>query len=201
MIYAIQGMVSNITDASIVVTANNIGFQLGVAQPQLFTQSQTVSLFVYMHWSQELGPSLYGFRDELEKTVFLLCIGCPGIGPKVALAMLAQLGAKQCLQAIANEHSKLLSTIPGIGLKKAEQIIVNLRSKATKLMTSGIDLGGSMGNAMENFAEVSQALNSLRYTSAEVASAMRYLGAIERSGVSSFDQLMRQALSFLAKKN
>ena len=88
----------------------------------------------YMHWNQDNGPTLYGFNSILEKTVFLLIISCSGIGPKIGLAVLHHLEPATFVQAIIEENIKVLSSISGIGAKKAEQICVALKHKVAKLL-------------------------------------------------------------------
>lgn len=198
MIEHIQGTVTSKTEGGMVVAAGPLGMHIAVPHPESFQQGQDVSLFIYLHWNQEQGPSLYGFAEKLDKTVFLLIISCSGIGPKMALALLAQLGAKQCLQAIAHEQTSVLSKAPGIGAKKAEQLIVHLRGKVAKLLASG-DCGDMRD--VGALLDISQALSSLHYTPAEIAATMRHLGALDQAATLPFDQLMRTALSFLAKKN
>jgi Holliday junction DNA helicase RuvA len=197
MIYRIHGTVSHKGDNFIVVDVGSLGLSLQVAQVQAFTLGSDYNLFVHMHWNQDQGPSFYGFSDQLDKAVFLLVTGCSGLGPKLALAILSYLGASQFLHAVYQEQEAILSKVPGVGAKKAEQIIVQLRGKVTKLFASGtVEDNG----AVAQLSEVSQALASLSYTQTEVSAAMRFLGAKTDCAQLPFDQLMRQALSFLTKK-
>ncbi len=153
-----------------------------------------------MHWNQEQGPSLFGFLSELEKTVFLLIISCSGIGPKIALAALGELTPAQFLQAIQEGNTKALSSVSGIGAKKAEQMILNLKDKVTKLIqTQGIIGTSDETNALAQWSNVTQVLQSLNYSKGEIEAAMRYIGK-ECAGRSlPFDELLRKALSFLSK--
>ncbi len=138
------------------------------------------------------------FTTELERSVFLLIIGCSGIGPKLALALLAQLGAESFLHAIQTSNEKALSSVTGIGSKKAEQIITLLRHKVAKLAKIS---GTVTGSTITQWDDVTQALISLNYTRNEIATTMRYLGETYGDVSLPFDQLIRHALSFLAKKS
>ena len=80
-----------------------------------------------MHWNAENGPSFYGFTTPFDKTVFTHIMQCPGIGPKIALTALASIGASGILEAIQCGDIKRLSSINGVGTKKAEQIILHLK--------------------------------------------------------------------------
>lgn len=201
MLDYIKGSIKSIGSDFVVVDIGNIGLRLGVASSESFKMGQNIEFYAYMHWNQENGPSLFGFSSELEKNVFLLVIGCSGVGPKLGLAVLKDLGVSLFLDAITQENEKVLSKVSGIGAKKAEQIIVNLKHKVAKLIESGAivdQLGGSA--EMSKLHEVSDVLKSLNYSRPEISAAMNYLGKNSAGLDCSFDQLIRQALSFLATK-
>lgn len=201
MLDYIKGSIKSISGDFIVVDIGNIGLKLGVASTGLFKVGQMVEFYAYMHWNQENGPSLFGFASELEKEVFLLVISCSGVGPKLGLAVLKDLGVSLFLDAISQENEKVLSKVSGIGGKKAEQIIVSLKHKVAKLIESGtiVDQLGS-SSEMSKLHEVSDVLKSLNYSRPEISAAMNYLGKNCAGPDCSFDQLIRQALSFLATK-
>ncbi|KKP25741.1 MAG: Holliday junction ATP-dependent DNA helicase RuvA [candidate division TM6 bacterium GW2011_GWF2_30_66] len=201
MLDYVKGSIRSINGDYVVVDIGNIGLKLGVASAEQFKVGQVIEFYSYMHWNQENGPSLFGFASELEKEVFLLVISCSGVGPKLGLAVLKDLGVGLFLDAIAQENEKILSKVSGIGGKKAEQIIVNLKHKVAKLLESGTiieQLGGS--GEMSKLHEVSDVLKSLNYSRPEISAAMNYLGKNCAGPDCSFDQLIRQALSFLATK-
>lgn len=201
MLDYIKGLIKSVNLDGLVVDIGNIGLRVGVFNPDSFKPGQMVELYSYMHWNQENGPSLFGFSTQLEKDVFLLIISCSGIGPKIGLAVLKDLGVSLFLDAISQENDKILSKVSGIGAKKAEQIVVSLKYKVAKLIESGVivDQLGSSSEASKLY-EVSDVLKSLNYSKPEISAAINYLGK-NCSGVEySFDQLIRQALSFLSSK-
>lgn len=198
MIDRISGTVQSVYEASISINIGSISFQLQVANPLAFKVNQKISLLVHMHWNQEQGPSLFGFETELEKQIFLLVIGCAGIGPKIGLAVLRDLGPDQFIEAVHMNEEKVLSKVGGLGSKKVEQMVVQLRRKIEKLIKSGVELKGATRFA--DWQKVSEALSSLNYSRAEIAQAMHFLSEQHASPASTFDVLIRQALSFLAKK-
>lgn len=197
MIYSITGTIKEVLDHAVIIDTGAMGFNLQVPQPHKFTIGQTTQIVTYMHWNAEQGPSLFGFTSALEKTVFLLIIDCSGIGPRIALATLAHMSPAEFLEAIQSANEKALSSISGIGAKKAEQMIVQLKHKVAKLIDAGIDLGNSA--ALEKRHEISQVLKSLNYSKGEISSAMHYINESYPGNVA-FDQLMRHALAYLAKQ-
>ncbi len=197
MINFLRGTVIEYKDQAVTCEVNGVGYQLYVAQNIALTKGQQYSFYVHLQWHQENGPLLYGFQTALEKTVFLLVISCSGIGPKIALALLSAMSPGSFLKAVHANDEKALSAVSGIGAKKAEQIIMQLRHKVAKLIESGgID---EIADEYTHWHTVSETLTSLNYSRTEINNTLSYLK--ESLPVSaSFDQLLRKALSFLSKR-
>ena len=197
MINSISGIVKEVNDNQLTVDVNGIGYGIQVPQ-SAFAVGQPVNLLVHMHWNQENGPSLFGFSNSLEKNVFLMITSCSGLGPKLAMAVLAQLGAAEFLEAVQSGNEDALSDVSGIGAKKAEQIIVQLKHKVAKLLESGAHLGASA--TLEKRHEISQVLKSLNYSRQEISAAMNHINDNYPGTGVAFDQLVRHALAYLAKR-
>ncbi len=198
MINTFSGQIKDINDSMLTVENNGIGLAIQVPQPALFAVGQKTDLLVHMHWNSENGPSLFGFANALEKNVFLMIISCSGLGPKLAMAVLGQLGASEFLEAVQSGNEDALSDVSGIGAKKAEQIIVQLKHKVAKLIESGAHVGASA--TLEKRHEISQVLKSLNYSPQEVRAAMNHINEQYPQSSVAFDQLVRHALAFLAKR-
>jgi len=197
MIDYLTGSVKEIKKQSITIDIGSIGIAVQVSSGSFFHLGKKVTIHIHIHWNQEQGPTLFGFLSELDKQVFLLIISCTGIGPKIGLAILHELNAKEFLKAVQTGSDNILSSVSGIGIKKAEQIIVHLKHKVAKLIASGVKLDDAQ--YLTQWYEVSQALESLSYSRTEVSRTMNYLKKSYGQSTISFDQLLRQALSFLAK--
>ena len=197
MISQIAGKVVSIAEHMLVVDVHGLGLSVAVPQESLFQVGSTVNLQAYMHWNQEQGPSLFGFSSDLEKMVFLMVIDCSGIGPKIGLAILAGLGAERFIEIVQAGDERALSKVNGIGPKKAEQMIVQLKHKVAKLLEKGIKITGSA--QITHWQNLQEVLESLSYSRAEIAATMRHLRESEADASLPFDNLMRKALSFLAK--
>lgn len=196
----LSGTIKSLSTQLLVVDVNSIGFSVQVARETSFTLEQKVHLHTHMHWNQEQGPSLFGFATEAERTVFLLLISCSGVGPKLALAVLADLGVAPFLEAVQAGNESALSSVSGIGEKKAEQIIVHLKHKVAKLMSSGVVATFEGAKVDERWHEISQVLQTLNYSRPEISAAMNYVRETCAGKQEPFDQMMRHALSFLSKK-
>lgn len=199
MIATIAGIITSINDQSIVIEQAGIGFEIFIATIQNFNLHQQVTLQTYLHWNQESGPTLYGFNSILEKTTFLLIISCSGIGPKIGLAILNQMEPTIFLQAILEENIKTLSSISGIGAKKAEQISVALKHKVAKMLKDQPNLTAS-SQALGNWKDLMETLSSLSYSPSEIKSVVNFLKENELDSGTPLSQLLRKSLAFLAKK-
>jgi Holliday junction DNA helicase RuvA len=193
------GMVNRSQDQEIIVNLGMMGIALQVPSAQVFEQNVPLKIYSYLHWNSENGPSLFGFANPLDRSVFKVIISCSGIGPKIALAVLADLGAQSFLHAITVGDDQMLSKVSGIGKKKAEQIIVSLKHKVATLMESGTVEVSDIKQS-SHFYDVSLALQSLNYSRPEIGRAMDYLKKNTKIDNVTFDVLLRQALSYLSKQ-
>lgn len=195
MIDQISGKVLMIQDNWISCLVHGIAFEIFVPNCVDYVQGSDVTFSIHMHWSADQGPTLFGFENQVQRTVFRLIISCSGVGPKLGLAILSQLGTDLFITAVMQGDQKLLSQVSGIGSRKAEQIIVHLKHKVNDLLDKNI-LASGQNNAQ--WLSISQALEALGYSKAEVQHA---LGIIKKE--SSFDQkfdiLLKKALLVLAK--
>jgi Holliday junction DNA helicase RuvA len=199
MISLLHGVIKEVGSQSILLDVGGVGFTVFVPDEHAFTLGQKQEVHVYFHWNAEQGPQLFGFTSKLSKTVFSMIISCSGIGPKIGLAALAQLSPESFLQAILLNDIKTLSSLSGIGTKKAEALVVCLKDKVAKL-DSGITSGlGSEAGTLKHFKQVSDALSSLNYSRSEIAGALEFVKK-NSTDTSKFDEMLRKALSFLAKR-
>lgn len=202
MIAYLKGIVHSINEKSIIFLTGDLGYQIATPKPELLSKETKTELFIYTHWNTDRGPTLYGFTSELDKTVFLMIIDCQKIGPSIGLQILSQIDALTCLEVIAAQNSKALSNLHGIGPKKAEGIVLELKEKATKLLASGnLTVSSPEGQTQgisRALPEVSEALLSLGYSKQEISQTITYLAQGNAAG-NSFDQLLRAGLSYISK--
>ena len=198
MVDYLVGTITEISDQEIIVDLGMVGVTLQVPCGQLFEKDSKTKIYCHVHWNAENGPSFFGFLTPADRVVFRIVIGCSGIGPKIALAILADLGAQNFLTAIATGDDAVLSKVNGIGKKKAEQIVVQLKHKVAQLIETGAVSDDIQG--ISHINDVLQALQSLNYSRPEISRAMDYLKKNNKSSEVSFDYLLRQALAYLTKQ-
>ena len=198
MISIVKGVIESIELGQIEIKLKHLGISLSLMVPNAnkFKIDDEITFFTYMHWNQEQGPSLFGFEDKAQKRLFIAMIACSGIGPKMGIGILEQLGMHDFVNAIKQQDIKLLSTVSGIGSKKAEQIIVQLKHKIDKLIEQP---EFSIIAGTEHISEVRSVLSSLNYSTSEVSKAIDYIKQDSLGKKDSFDAALRRALSFLSK--
>lgn len=151
---------------SIVVDNNGIGYQIIVSNPYSFTKGQELVVYVYQQVRED-AITLYGFKTEEEKDLFLHLIKVKGIGCKTAIGILATGEVEAIVNAIENKNVAYLKKIPGIGPKAAQQIILDLQGKLTATQ--------EIVEMPVEFEEASEVLLALGYKQSEVTKVMQKL--------------------------
>lgn len=197
------GTITQVFPAYIVVENNGIGYLINVANPFRFKSDETKREKIYLHQIvRENEIALYGFSDFNEKQLFLKLISVSGIGPKSALAILANEDHKGFVSAVNNDDDAYLTKFPGIGKKTAKQIILDLKGKLGGL-ESGKPLKGQQDleivaeQTSPYLKEALEALLALGYTKTEVKKTGRKL--LDFKGDST-DEYLRQALRLMMNK-
>ena len=114
----------------LIIETQGLGYQLLVSNNVLSSmrKESQVSLWVYTCLRQD-SLELYGFESLKEKELFLSLIKVRGIGPKMAIRILGSCSSHQFLKIIQEEDIKALTSLPHIGKKTAQQIILSLKEK------------------------------------------------------------------------
>ena len=186
MIASLRGRVIARGADHIVLETNGLGYKVFVPR-----QPDGDELLLHTHQVvREDGHFLYGFGSREELALFELLIGVSGVGPKAALAILGISRPANVAAAIASGDASALARAPGVGKKTAERLIVDLRSKV-----SGI-AAGSSGSAPVPGDEVAAALQTLGFTAAEAAAAVR---EIEPPGAAATEVRLAAALRRAAR--
>ena len=118
------------TNKSILLTAQGVGYEVHTATPMV--PNRDVALFI-SHIIRETTQDLYGFESVEDKKFFEMLIDVNGIGPKSAFSLISHLGVQQIISAITFENSDVLKSAPGVGKKSAEQIVLSLKDKVSRL--------------------------------------------------------------------
>ena len=147
-----------------------------------------VSILTHLHLRDD-GLVLFGFLTEEERGLFRLLISVSGIGPKIAIGILSGISPRNFRAAVREGNAAALSAVPGIGKKKAERLILELKDRVEAFEEGepGVPAAGRAEN------DAAMALVSLGYSQAEAARAVH--AAAKRIGkAAEAEALIREAL-------
>ena len=198
MIYFLIGEVELLEKNFVVINNNNVGYQIKISDAthkkilDLISndRKKKIKFYTFMTIKDEI-IFLYGFLSREELEIFNQLLSVSGIGPKAAMNILANITHENILSAIANENINLLSSVPGIGKKTAQRLILELKDKINKL-----DLNISADN--KNFLEAQEALFSLGYSQSDI---IKITTQIKNQNQNlSTEEIIKQALKLFAIK-
>jgi Holliday junction DNA helicase RuvA len=132
----LRGQLLDNNGEAVVVVVADIGYQVLVSaatQGALPPLGETVQLHVHSHFVKDEPIRLYGFTDADERRLFETLLDVQGVGPRVALAILAGLPPEELVRAISTSDVGRLKQIKGVGAKLAERLALELREKITLL--------------------------------------------------------------------
>ena len=135
MIALINGLLIHKATSSVIVDANGVGYRIFVPLTTFYTlpdTNQPVTLYVHTHVRPD-AISLFGFGSGNEKEVFELMLSVSGIGPRLAMNILSGISAEDLITAVSDGNLNRLVSIPGVGKKTAERMILELKDKMVKL--------------------------------------------------------------------
>jgi holliday junction DNA helicase RuvA len=193
MIAALTGVIAEREGETLVIqTDGGVGYavtvSLGVAA-RLPARGARVSLFTELVVKED-GWALYGFDSAIERQVFRHLLTASGFGPKLAIALLSSLGPERTVRSVQSRDLAALSSVSGIGRKKAERLVLELQDRFSDVVIQ------PPGARLPESEEAVRALMGLGYGVAAADDAVR---AVLAEGVpAETPQLIRRALQQLA---
>lgn len=128
MISQISGFVVAVSERSIVVDVSGVGYELFVPKRSQFLPDTKVVVFTRLIVRED-DMSLYGFASTQERSLFDALIVVNGVGPKLALTVLSDLGFTATVAAISNDDERALTAVSGVGAKTAKMMLLGLAGK------------------------------------------------------------------------
>lgn len=194
----IHGILRDKRATSVVIENNGVGYILTIPLSTYDSLGMVdTECTLYVHSViRDTEFQLFGFFSHQEREAFRAFIKVSGIGPKMALSMLSGLPLAQLVGAITAQDASFLTTIPGIGKKTAERIIVELKDNFEGFETM---LSEGDKKAASSFAtEAENALIALGYTKNDVKRSIA--SCLEKNAVSSAENIVRIVLRELYAK-
>jgi Holliday junction DNA helicase RuvA len=197
MIGRITGtVIAQETDGVVVVDVNGVGYELLVPLGTVGRVDQgdgRATFFVHTHVRED-QLSLFGFASDGERFAFRTLIGVSSVGPKTAVAILGALPAAELARAIATKDLSKLTSVPGIGKKIAERLVLELRDKLSEAASS--PAAPARPTQKKGNELLLGALTNMGYRPAE---AERAVAQLEGKSELPLPELIREALAILAK--
>jgi len=192
----LRGRVLARTDSSVVVDVNGVGYLVHLATSEAIPpRGREVELHTSLQVRED-SMTLYGFPDAAALRLFELLLTSSGVGPRLALAALATLTPAVIEAAIAEGDVATLTTVPGIGRKVADRMVLELRDRVTASASLAAESSVLGAAAADVLAEVRAALAGFEFTPAEIRTALAGLEVREGEGSGS---LLRRALRVLGQ--
>lgn len=181
-------------DGTVLVETAGVGYIVHVTPRTLAELEPTSAVFMHVHHHiREDAQTLFGFLDKDERVTFQTLIATHGIGPSMAMAILATHTPRALVDIVATNDHGALTLVPGVGKKTAERLLVELRDKLQlPVLDSLSDKSTAMGSAI---TDVRDALAGLGYSTDEIRDVLRELPADL-----SAEGLLRQALNLLGAR-
>lgn len=188
MIGTIKGIVEYQEDTSLIIDVNGVGYKVLVSSSVTSVIGEPIKLFTHTHVREDL-LELYGFTQPQDLKLFEYLIGVSGVGCKTALTVFSVGSRKEIIQAIVSNDVSFFTSVPRLGKKNAQKIIIELKNKLGG--ESDLDLSDE-GNESD---EVILALKSFGFTQSEARNTLKKLnGKGESTG-----EKVRLALKLLGK--
>lgn len=157
----IKGTVTEIDSSYIIVDNNGIGYMIYVPNPYSYQIDKEYTIYIYTHIREE-EYSLYGFKEREEKELFLKLISVKGLGPKMALPIIAMGSVSGIADAIESNNLLYLKKFPKIGDKVASQMVLDLKGKLNTINT------GIFAKEEKSDNELAEVLIGLGYKQADI---------------------------------
>jgi Holliday junction DNA helicase RuvA len=198
MIGYLHGQLLKASPERLLLDVQGVGYEVHIPLSTWYEiekrRDEPVSLFIHTHMRED-GIALFGFWTEREKLLFERLIAVSGIGPRLARVALSGMAPDDLLGAIASGDVARLATIPGVGKKTAERMVLELKDKMRELAAELPDTVVTASGAADQ--DVVSALVNLGYKS---SLAERAVGDVRRERPdAAFNELLRASLNRLSR--
>ncbi len=180
MIAHLNGILEHVDKNHIIVDVGSVGYHVKVAASTLARLpkvGEKIKIFT-AQVVREDDISLYGFLSKEERSLFNLLLSVSGIGPKASLSILSSFPIDKLVTAITQGNADLITTVPGVGKKTAQKLVIELKEKVAKAYAiKPSDMAIGLGGDAPIVSDAISALISLGYSPKEARLAVQKSGA------------------------
>lgn len=194
MIAKIHGTLEHKVPGEVIINVGGVGYQVFIPLSVFYRLPEVggaVNLYIHTHLRED-ALQLFGFLEHEEKQVFLFLNSVTGIGPKLAINILSGIPAEELARALKEGDQPRLVSIPGVGKKLAERMIVELRDKFLTMPAE--EMGRSDGS--QPMRDAISALVNLGYRQGDAEKSVR---EITRNGEKTLAEVLKEALRRLSQ--
>ena len=198
MIGRLSGLIARKAPQTVVLDVHGVGYQVTIPLSTFYTLAGEGEAAVLEISTQvrEDAITLFGFATEREKVLFEQLISVSKVGPKLATAVLSGIAVEDLCAAISSGNVARLATVPGIGTKTAERLVLELRGKVQALAAA--EAPAATGAGAPGSLAADDAVAALVNLGYRPKDAERAVGRAAREGDSSLEAIIRRALSILS---
>ncbi|CAN5402212.1 Holliday junction branch migration protein RuvA [soil metagenome] len=185
-----------------IVDVGGVGYEVSIPLTTFYELGEVgsdVQLRIYTHVRED-AIQLFGFKTLRERELYLKLISVQGIGPKSGIAMLSGMSSDEIITAIRSNDLARLKSIPGVGLKTAERLVIELRDKVGEMPTAGAALDSAPSSVRPADSVFDDALSALINLGYQKNAAEKALNQAAREGTEvPVQKLLRKSLQILAQ--
>ena len=189
---------------TVIIDVGGVGYEVTIPLSTFYDLGEIgddVSLKIFTHVRED-ALQLFGFKTEREKLLYLKLISVQGIGAKSGITMLSGMSADEIIVAIRTDNLARLTSIPGVGKKTAERLVIELRDKLNDISSGAVQetlsaTGQPTLPADAVYEDAISALTNLGYQRNAAEKALKQ--AVQEGTEMSVQKLLRRSLQFLAK--
>lgn len=190
-----------------IIDITGVGYEVTIPLSTFYDLEEVgtnVQLRIYTHVRED-ALQLYGFKTARERELFLRLISVSGIGPKLGITMLSGMSADEIIASIRTNNLARLTSIPGVGKKTAERLVIELRDKIAALSSPALEeefatRGTGAGAQQSEDVVRDDALSALINLGYQKSAAEKAItSAMQEDGDISVELILRRSLRLLAK--
>ena len=205
MIATLRGILQHTDQDRIIIDVHGVGYEVFVAEnvlAQLPPEGEDIFLYIHTHVRED-ALHLFGFLSEADKKSYQLLLNVSGVGPKLAMAIVAAVSPAELARAVSGEDIARLTQVSGVGKKTAKRLCLELKDKVDFIPDPVGTAADESAPAMAETAitpvaqDCLSALINLGYHEDIARQAVEQVMA-ERGEDADFEEVLRHALQSLA---
>lgn len=196
MIGFLAGKLISVDEHTILLDVKGVGYevQFGNARPVFGPDmGKLVQVWIYTHVRED-QISLFGFKERVQKKIFTILLGITGIGPKLAMGVVSELGVGELIEAVSYANVKTLTTVSGVGKKMAERMILELKDKLSAFVKESEWAATADQADAAVWRDLMEALSGLGFPDQKVRNVITLLRKDLQGQVPEINELLKLAL-------